>query len=109
MNWEIIAYSAATITVLGFLFAIIRKIVNSYKSVIERLSKVESALEINQKFKIAKDCWVATESEKLIPVDGDTEFTLIDTIPDSNIVKGKIFHDEVIVYVDKSYLKETEE
>lgn len=103
-----IAYGAATITVVGFIYAITKKIIKSYKHITQKLSELESALEIRQAFRIIDDCMVATDSGKLIEIEKGVELTLIDIIEDSNIVKGTIFHDEVTIYIDRNKLKRLE-
>lgn len=103
-----IAYGAATITVTGFIYAITRKIIKSYKHVTQKLSELESALEIRQSFRIIDDCMVATDSGKLIEIERGVEFNLTDIMEDSNMVKGTIFHDEVTIYIDRNKLKRIE-
>lgn len=99
-----IAYGAASITVAGFLFAIVRKTISSYKFIINKLSELESALKIRQQFRIIHDCMVVTESGKIIKVNKGETFRLYDIMKESPLVKGTIFHDEVTIYIDKNKL-----
>lgn len=94
----IIGIIAGSITIIGFLFVLYRKIGKTIKNVSERIDNLELSLNSKQKFILPKGTKInISDSNRIIIIDRDEEI-IIDKI-EKDIISGKIYSNSLSVMV----------
>lgn len=101
----IVGLTAASVTVLGALFAAGKWAVGSVRSISQRIDKLESALGSKQALVLRCDAVVFSVSTgRAIELPAGTPLTL-EGLDDGETIRAKVFHDEVEVYLPASAVR----
>ena len=102
---NVISLIAASITVIGFIYATYRYIKKITNNLVNRIEQIELSLKTKQKFYIPENTLVVIEENNNIIKLDKTELITVDKV-EGDIVYGKIFYNTVLIKVSINYLKE---